>query len=148
MSSGVAVNDECKIVYEDIKKNKKHRFVVFHIKDDKCIAIESLGEPGSKYEDFLSALQKEGPSECRYGMYDFEYEHQNQGTESKVTKKKLILMSWCPENAKIKKKMLYASSFDVLKRALTGVHKYIQATDVSEASEETVEKQLRALDRN
>jgi len=146
MSSGVAVSDECKIKYEDIKKNQRYRFVVFHIKDDKCIAVETLGEPGSKYEDFLSALQKEGPAECRYGIYDFEYMHQSQGTEA-IPKKKLILMSWCPENAKVKKKMLYSSSFDALKRALVGINKCIQATDISEASEETVEKQLRAMDR-
>jgi len=147
MSSGVAVSDECKIKFEDIKKHQRHRFVVFHIKDDKCIAVETLGEPGSSYEDFLSALQKEGPTECRYGIYDFEYMHQGQGTEA-ISKKKLVLMIWCPENAKVKKKMLYSSSFDALKRALVGIHKYIQATDISEASEETVEKQLRAMDRN
>ena len=35
-------------------------------------------------------------------------------------------MNWCPDSAKIKKKMLYASSFDNLKKALVGVHKFIQ----------------------
>ena len=43
--------------------------------------------------------------------------------------------------------MLYSSSFDALKKSLVGVHKYIQATDCSEASEESVEKQLRSTDR-
>jgi cofilin len=56
-------------------------------------------------------------------------------------------MNWCPDSAKIKKKMLYASSFDNLKKSLVGVHKFIQATDASEASEGEVEKQLRATDR-
>ena len=68
-------------------------------------------------------------------------------------------------SAKIKKKMLYSSSFDALKKALVGVQKFIQvtasckslkqyhffsmlkATDASEASEENVEKQLRSTDR-
>lgn len=35
-------------------------------------------------------------------------------------------MNWCPDSAKIKKKMLYASSFDNLKKSLVGVHKFIQ----------------------
>ena len=35
-------------------------------------------------------------------------------------------MSWCPDDAKVKKKMLYSSSFDALKKALVGVAKYIQ----------------------
>merc|ERR1712038_535053 len=33
-------------------------------------------------------------------------------------------------SAKIKKKMLYSSSFDALKKSLVGVHKFIQATDL------------------
>ena len=37
-------------------------------------------------------------------------------------------MSWCPDTARIKKKMLYSSSFDALKKALVGVHKYIQVS--------------------
>jgi hypothetical protein len=35
-------------------------------------------------------------------------------------------MSWCPDTAKVKKKMLYSSSFDALKKSLVGVQKYIQ----------------------
>ena len=38
-------------------------------------------------------------------------------------------MSWCPDTAKIKKKMLYSSSFDALKHALEGVGKYIQVRE-------------------
>jgi hypothetical protein len=41
-------------------------------------------------------------------------------------KEKLLLMSWCPDTARIKKKMLYSSSFDALKKALVGVQKYFQ----------------------
>ncbi|XP_023324378.1 cofilin/actin-depolymerizing factor homolog [Eurytemora carolleeae] len=147
MSSGVAVSDECKTHFEAVKKDKKYRYVVFFIKDEKTIQVESLGERDAKYEDFLTDLQKAGDSECRYGLYDFEYEHQCQGTTESSKKQKLFLMSWCPDSAKIKKKMLYSSSFDALKKSLVGVQKYIQATDSSEASEESVEKQLRSTDR-
>lgn len=49
--------------------------------------------------------------------------------------------------SQVKKKMLYSSSFDALKKSLVGVQKYIQATDLSEASREAVEEKLRATDR-
>merc|ERR1711936_811390 len=147
MSSGVAVADDCKNYFEEIKKGKKYRYVIFYIKEEKSITVESVGERDAKYDDFLNDLQKAGDSECRYGLYDFEYEHQCQGTTDSSKKQKLFLMSWCPDSAKIKKKMLYSSSFDALKKSLVGVHKYIQATDSSEASEESVEKQLRSTDR-
>ena len=38
----------------------------------------------------------------------------------------------CPDNAKIRQKMLYTSSKDGLKRALTGVGKEVQACDQTE----------------
>ena len=71
-------------------------------------------------------MQSGGEGECRYGLFDFEYEHQCQGTAESSKKQKLFLMNWCPDSAKIKKKMLYASSFDNLKKSLVGVHKFIQ----------------------
>ena len=61
-------------------------------------------------------------------MFDFEYTHQCQGTTEASKKEKLFLISWCPDSAKIKKKMLYSSSFDALKKCLVGVQKYIQVS--------------------
>merc|ERR1712025_1294117 len=148
MASGVAVSQECKNQFDEIKKGKKHRFVVFYIEDEKLIKVESVGDRDASYDEFLTAIMKAGEGECRYGLYDFEYEHQCQGTTEVSKKQKLFLMSWCPDTARIKKKMLYSSSFDALKKALVGVHKYIQATDMSEASEESVEKQLSSMDRS
>merc|ERR1712168_1195049 len=120
---------------------------LLYLTNAKMISIESTGERNASYDDFLEALQKGGVGECRYGLYDFEYSHQCQGT-SGSQKAKLILISWCPDNASIKKKMLYASSLEALKKALVGVHKYIQATDLSEASIAAVEEKCRGTDRN
>ena len=41
-----------------------------------------------------------------------------------------------PDDAKIKQKMLFASSKDALRRALVGIAAEIQATDFSEVAEE------------
>ena len=127
-SSGVAVDDMCKNVFEEIKKSKKHRYVVFFIKDEKSISVEAVGDRDASYDDFLTDLMKGGESECRYGLYDMEYEHQCQGTTEVSKKQKLFLMAWCPDSARIKKKMLYSSSFDALKKSLVGVHKYVQVS--------------------
>ena len=43
--------------------------------------------------------------------------------------------------------MLYSSSFESLKKSFVNVQKFIQATDLSEASREAVEEKLRATDR-
>jgi hypothetical protein len=38
------VSDVCKTTYEEIKKDKKHRYVVFFIRDEKQIDIEVIGK--------------------------------------------------------------------------------------------------------
>ena len=83
----------------------------------------------ASYDSFLTDIMACGPEDCRYGLFDFEYHHQCEGTTEKTKKEKLLLMSWCPDTAKIKKKMLYSSSFDALKKCLVGVQKYIQVME-------------------
>lgn len=100
------------------------------------------------YDDYINFLVGLGPNECRYGIYDFEYEHLCQGTADSTKKQKLFLMSWCPDTAKIKMKMLYSSSFDALKKAMEGIGKFVQATDVAEASYECVLDKMRSTDRS
>jgi len=56
-------------------------------------------------------------------------------------------MSWCPDSAKIKKKMIYSSSFDTLKKAFVGVHKVIQSNGVDELEQSYIENILKATDR-
>jgi len=148
MTSGVSVSDNCKIMYEEIKKDKKHRYVVFLIKDAKQIDVEIIGGRDKTYDEFLLDLQKEGPEECRYGLFDYEYTHQCQGTTEGSKKQKMFLMLWCPDTAPVKKKMVYSSSYEALKKTLQGVQKFIQATDASEAAIEVVEDKLRSTDRN
>merc|ERR1712130_1037427 len=97
-------------------------------------AIKHIYPKVFDFQEFLQDLYVGGPDDCRYGVFDFEYTHQCQGTTEASKKEKLFLISWCPDSAKIKKKMLYSSSFDALKKCLVGVQKYIQATDESEAS--------------
>ena len=147
MSSGLAVDDQCRTIFEAIKTKKIFRYCVFYIKDERFITVEMTGDPHASYQDFLQDLQREGDRSCRYGLYDFEYQHQCQGTLETSTKQKLFLMLMCPDSAKIKDKMLYASSFQALKKSLVGVHKCVQVSDLAEAAPDHIEKQLRITDR-
>lgn len=49
----------------------------------------------------------------------------------------LVLLHRAPDNAKIKQKMVYASSKDALRRTLVGVGADIQGTDLSEIAYES-----------
>lgn len=144
MSSGVSVSQEAKTVYDEVKKDKKYRYIFYHIKDEKVIDVESTGPRDAKYEDFLKKLQ-DFKSECRYCVFDFPANVQVEGSgdKSSMSVDRLVLMTWCPESSKIKQKMLYSSSYDALKKALVGVYKYVQACDFEEASQETIEDAFR-----
>ncbi|EDV99816.1 cofilin/actin-depolymerizing factor homolog [Drosophila grimshawi] len=148
MTSGIQVSMECNDIFEQIHKFKQHRYVILAIKEESEISIEIVGRRDAGYDDFLVDLRKGGPEQCRYAVYDYAYHHQCQGTSSTSLKERIFMMLWCPMQAKIKDKMLYSTSFAALKQQLIGVHKYIQATELDEASRECVEKQLRVLDRN
>jgi len=82
------------------------------------------------YDEFLKELPE---NECRWAIYDFEFEKEGGGRRNKIT-----FISWSPDDAKIKQKMLFASSRDALKRALTGVAVEIQGSDYSEVSHAAV----------
>ena len=111
--------------------------------------MEKLGEKENTYEQFLGDLQqKDGAKDdCRYWVYDYQYKFAPEGADAQV-KSKIFLLCWCPDSSAIKKKMLYSSSFDTLKRAFVGVHKVIQANGQDEVEQAAVEEVLRATDRN
>ncbi|CAL1297389.1 unnamed protein product [Larinioides sclopetarius] len=144
MSSGVTVSTAAKQVYEEVKKDKKYRYIVYHIKDEKVIDVEVTGPREATYPEFLEQLQKY-KNECRYCVFDFPANIPVDGGQEKssMSVDRLILMTWCPESSKIKQKMLYSSSYDALKKALVGVYKYVQACDFEEASQEAIEDAFR-----
>lgn len=127
MASGVAVNDECKTAFQDIKLGHKHRYVIYNLTDDlKQIKVEKLAEPSATYDDFLADMKKaEENDQCRFAVFDAEF-----NSKDGVLRNKIVFFMWSPERAKIKQKMVYASSKDALKKALgEGIAREIQAND-------------------
>ena len=122
MSSGVQVQPECLTVFEEMKIRSAYKFLIFRITDDKkFIELEHKGEKGTSFEDFTSKLPD---NDCRYAVLDVEIT-----TKSGATANKLIFVAWSDDNAAIKPKMLYASSKDAIKKALTGINDEFQATE-------------------
>ncbi|XP_020085604.1 uncharacterized protein LOC109708313 [Ananas comosus] len=126
-ASGMAVSDECKIKFLELKAKRNFRFIVFKI-DEKVqqVMVERLGEPTESYDDFTACLPH---NECRYAVFDFDFI-----TDENCQKSKIFFISWSPDAAKVRSKMLYASSKDRFKRELDGIQVELQATDPSEMS--------------
>ncbi|XP_020592074.1 actin-depolymerizing factor 10 [Phalaenopsis equestris] len=126
-ASGLAVNDECKLRFLELKTKRNYRFIVFKI-DEKAmqIKVDRLGQPEESYNDFTGSLPAD---ECRYAVYDFDFV-----TDENCQKSKIFFIAWSPDTSKVRSKMLYASSKDRFKRELDGIQVELQATDPSEIS--------------
>ncbi|KAG8745846.1 cofilin [Ceratobasidium sp. 414] len=129
MSSGVGLNDECLSVFQELKLKKKHTYIIYAMsKDLKEIVVHKTSE-STDYDDFLKDLPED---DCRWAVYDVAYE-KDGGKRNKIT-----FFIWSPDNAKIKAKMVYASSKDVLRRSLVGIAAEVQGTEYDEVAWESV----------
>ncbi|KZV40647.1 actin-depolymerizing factor 2 [Dorcoceras hygrometricum] len=121
----MAVHDDCKLKFMELKTKRTYRFIVYKIEEkQKQVMVEKLGEPGQTYDDFITFLPAD---ECRYAVFDFEFL-----TKENVPKSRIFFIAWSPDTAKVRNKMIYASSKDRFKRELDGIQIELQATDPSE----------------
>jgi len=56
MASGVTIADECKQQFEAIKRDKKHRYIVYMIKDEKQLVVEKIGDRKRELSGFSSGF--------------------------------------------------------------------------------------------
>ncbi|KAG9140712.1 hypothetical protein Leryth_006907 [Lithospermum erythrorhizon] len=124
-ASGMAVDDECKLKFLELKSKRNYRFIVFKIEGQQVV-VEKLGSPEESYDDFQASLPED---ECRYAVYDFDFV-----TDENCQKSKIFFYAWSPDISRVRMKMVYASSKDRFKRELDGIQVELQATDPSEMS--------------
>ncbi|GFZ02299.1 actin depolymerizing factor 1 [Actinidia rufa] len=124
-ASGMAVHDDCKLRFLELKAKRTYRFIVYKIEEkQKQVMVEKVGEPTQSYEDFTACLPAD---ECRYAVYDFDFM-----TEENVPKSRIFFIAWSPDTSRVRSKMIYASSKDRFKRELDGIQVELQATDPTE----------------
>ncbi|KAK2167195.1 hypothetical protein LSH36_31g02100 [Paralvinella palmiformis] len=125
-ASGVSVNPYCIQAFNEIKLKHLYRYIVYALTEDLTqIEVRKTAPPTATYDEFVEELiEAENLQQCRYGVYDAEYE-----LKDGQKRNKLVFFLWSPECAKIKQKMVYTSSKDALKRALVGIGKDLQACD-------------------
>ena len=93
--------------------------------------------PRQAFDAFVASLPS---NDCRYSVFDFEYEKNGCG---EGIRNKIIFVSWSPDSAKVKSKMLYASIQGRLRKRLEGIATEIQATDSDEIKYESVMEKIR-----
>ncbi|KAI0269797.1 hypothetical protein BC834DRAFT_863408 [Gloeopeniophorella convolvens] len=130
MASGVGVNPECLTAYQDLKLGHKHKYIIFGLNPDNTEIIVLKASTSTVYDEFIADLPE---TECRWAVYDFEYQREDGGKRSKI-----VFFSWSPDTARVKAKMVHASSKDALRRSLVGIAVEIQGTEFSEVAYESI----------
>jgi len=137
--SGVTVEDACVHAFEAMKTKRAYKYVTFALSSsmdmivvDKKVEHTSGSEAVTTeedYEEFFEHMKSVHESrDCRYAVYDVQYQTSEGGRRGK-----LAFIHFCPDEASIKRKMLYASSKDALKEKLIGTLE-IQASDLDGVS--------------
>eukprot|EP00341_Mesodinium_pulex_P015770 CAMPEP_0116937284 /NCGR_PEP_ID=MMETSP0467-20121206/31406_1 /TAXON_ID=283647 /ORGANISM="Mesodinium pulex, Strain SPMC105" /LENGTH=138 /DNA_ID=CAMNT_0004619057 /DNA_START=51 /DNA_END=467 /DNA_ORIENTATION=+ len=135
--SGVAVHDDVVEAYQNLKLGHKHKYVIFKLNDDLTeVVVDFTAGADASYDEFVGKLPE---NDCRYVVYDFEYDA-GEGKRNKI-----LFVVWAPDTAKIKSKMLYASTKDSVRKKLVGIGSEIQATDLSEIDYDTVYEKVNAV---
>ncbi|EGG19947.1 cofilin [Cavenderia fasciculata] len=125
-SSGVKLAGDCVETFNNLKLGRKFQAILYKINDGSTeIVVDKTLAPGSSFDTIIAELPEK---DCRYAIIDFAYEDEG------ANKNKIIFVAWCPDVAPIKKKMLYTSSKDSIRKSLVGIQLEIQGTDASEVS--------------
>ena len=151
MASGVKIDASCKNAYDLLHNKHQHSYIIFKIdKGDTCIVVEKVGEKNAPYSDFVEEMKKcvEGGKECRYAAVDVEVQVQRQGTEGGSKLNKVVFVQFCPDDAPVRRRMLYASSVRALKATL-GLESLmqVQASELSDLDEKVIKHELMSHQR-
>ena len=88
----------CHTTYEEVQRKHMHRYAIFKIDQKKGeIDLEKIGERNSSYDDFLRDLQQMDGAhpDCRYGLYDYEYQYNPDGAQSTKRDKLFLIVRIC-----------------------------------------------------
>jgi len=149
--SGVTVDDACVQMWTLLKKRNIKGCNFMFTRDFKKIVIDenSIIERNPRdqprpewFQQFTESLPEDA---CRYAIYDFEVGiNLGAGMNSLGSRNKLVFIVWAPQNARIKDKMLIASSKDALKKKFDGVQLEWQLNGSDEYEASALIEQLSA----
>nr|ACF24563.1 actin depolymerizing factor [Gymnochlora stellata] len=141
--SGIKVSKKAMAQFEEMKKKRTHKFLILAVVKEKVEVTDAKsGDAKLKpsFADFTKAVidadsKKPQP---KWGVVDYEAKKPDGSILSK-----LVLVNWCPDNCKIRQKMLQGSTNGTVKSKL-GIDKQVQAQTPADL-EENVFRELLGL---
>lgn len=142
--SGVTIDNACIDAYTTVK-NGKSKYCIFRIADnEKSIIVDENECPTYKRnanpEDFESFRSQFPSNKCRYGIFISQLAC--CGSDGiKGYRDKIIFITWAPDTARIKDKMMIAASKEAIKKSCVGIHYDFQfSCEADSEASEWIEK--------
>ena len=130
MATGISASDEAVNLFnQDFKIGRKFRYLVFTIEDKKRIVCNKQSAKDATWDDFVGEIDE---NKCCWAVFDLEYK-----TPDGRDTDKILFISWVPDTAPVREKMMYAGSSEALKGSFVGIGTSLQATDLSELDLDT-----------
>lgn len=125
------MDQTCVQEFMSLKTKRTYKFLIFKVNDDgKEIVVDARGDRDGKWEQLTEQLPEH---ECRYAVWDHDFTNKEGRPMSKI-----FFILWVPDTAKVRSKMLYASSKDNFRTMLDGINYELQATDADEIDYEVI----------
>lgn len=134
--SGIDISDECVTLANELNIKKTCKYMTMKIESSKVI-VDKKGEQGTTFNDFLKELPDD---EGRFVLYDYTPPMNADGTGGAG---QLIFISWIPDTAQIKKKMIYASTLESVKSKIRVWQQAFQAADRDDLDENLINAKFR-----
>jgi hypothetical protein len=74
-------------VFQELKLRRNYKYLTFKISNDKTEIVVEKKSTFGDYDKFLADLPE---NECRWAVYDFEFEKEDGGRRNKI-----VFYSWC-----------------------------------------------------
>lgn len=94
-TSGVAVSEECKARFQELRTGRAHRFVVFKVDDAvQQVVVDKVGPRDATFEDLTASLPAD---DCRYAVYDHDFTvgDATATATGEAPRSKIFFISWC-----------------------------------------------------
>jgi cofilin len=119
MSDGVIPTEEVNRSIQELQ-SKIHSYITFDVVSD-AIVVDKRGKPNETFTDFISILP---PDDTRFALVTF-YDN-------------LLFIAWAPDAARVRRKMIFASTKSSFKKGIVGISYEIGATDHTEIDEQII----------
>jgi hypothetical protein len=119
------MNDDATMTFETFKLKKDFKYLVMKIKDSKEVVVDKCIGDDVAYSDFAEAELL--ANETAFIAINH--------------KDRTVLLSWFPDQAKTKQKLMYSNTRPAIYEACVGAL-HMVATERSEATEEAIDAML------